>query len=68
MSILDVYRVDNHAPACTLPYRVKVDGKLLRDDAGEVRKFANLWAALYAAPDGTIRRKKTRCMAAQLSR
>lgn len=68
MTILDVYRVDNHAPSSTLPYRVKVDGKLLRDDAGEVRKFANLWAALYAAPSGTIRRKTTRSMASQSSR
>lgn len=68
MSVLDVYRVDNHAPASTLPYRVKVDGKLLRDDAGEVRKFANLWAALYAAPPGTIGRKTTRSAVPQSSR
>lgn len=68
MTILDVYRVDNHAPASTLPYRVKVDGKLLRDDAGDVRKFATLWAALYAAPDSTIRRRLTHGLMAQSSR
>jgi len=42
MNMTDIYRIDNTAPSASYPYRVKVNGKLLTNADGSVRKFRTL--------------------------
>ena len=45
---VDIYRVDNHSPSSSYPYRAKIDGKLLTSKNGEIRKFRTLSEAQSA--------------------
>lgn len=47
--MIDAYRIDGHTPSLAHPYRVKVDGRLLMNKKGEVRKFTTLLNALSFA-------------------
>jgi hypothetical protein len=48
--MIDAFR--NTDDRSSHPYRVRVNGQLLRNKAGEVRKFRTLNEAIRAANDG----------------
>lgn len=56
--MIDAYRIDGCTPAAELPFRVKIEGELLRDDKGGTAKFRTLAAAVkagYAAAEAETR-------------
>lgn len=65
-TINDVFRIDGHTPARKMPYRVSINGELLRNESGEVRKYHSLLAACKAAEaasHGTSRKPRVRMAA-----
>ncbi len=46
--MIDAFRIDGHTPASPYPYRVTVNGKILRNTKGEPRKFMTLSQAIAA--------------------
>jgi len=46
--MIDAYRIDNHPPASSYPYRVRVNGVMLVTAEGTPRKFRTLKEAIAA--------------------